>query len=149
MFVRDGVSYEFHHMGIPTSEIRANERYSAKFGMYTSDSDCQLARIQYHRYEDDSCLHPLIRTVPHPAFKVDDLDLALENQTLLLGPYEPIDGFRVAIIVDGGMPVELIQTKLTDDEIWGCAQLGQQASLYQDTASKNLSKVCCASAIWR
>jgi len=37
---------------------------------------------------------------------------------VLLGPYEPIEGFRVAIIEDGGMPIELIQTLLTDDEIW-------------------------------
>jgi hypothetical protein len=37
---------------------------------------------------------------------------------LLLGPYEPIENFRVAIVEDHGQPIELIQTTLPDDEIW-------------------------------
>ena len=38
---------------------------------------------------------------------------------MLLGPYEPIPDFRVAIIEDGGCPIELVQTTLTDEELWG------------------------------
>ncbi|MBS7701458.1 hypothetical protein [Chelatococcus sp. YT9] len=49
---------------------------------------------------------------------------------MILGPYEPIDGFHVAIIDDGGVPVELIQTELRDDEIWSRARCGQ-GSLYR------------------
>jgi hypothetical protein len=44
---------------------------------------------------------------------------------LLLGPYEPIQDFRVAIVEDRkdhGQPIELIQTTLTDDEIWSRAK---------------------------
>jgi len=37
---------------------------------------------------------------------------------LLLGPYEPIENYRVAIIEDHGQPIVLVQTTLTDDEIW-------------------------------
>jgi hypothetical protein len=71
-----------------------------------------------------------MRTIPHSAFKVDDLDRAIDEQQVILGPYEPINGFRVAVIVDDGMPVELIQTALTDDVIWNRAVTGRQASLY-------------------
>jgi hypothetical protein len=46
---------------------------------------------------------------------------------LLLGPYEPILGFHVAVIDDGGNPIELIETSLTDDEIWKRAR--QQTDL--------------------
>jgi hypothetical protein len=130
MFMRQDVTYEFHHIGIPTRETRTGERYSPRYGMFTSDSDCKLARIQYHRFEADSPLHELMRTVPHAAFKVDDLDRAIEAQEVILGPYEPIDGFRVAVIVDGGMPIELIETALTDDVVWQRAATGTQASLY-------------------
>lgn len=124
MFVRNGIEYEFHHLGIPTVEPRSGERYSVKFGMYTSDSDCGIARIQWHRFTADSCLDPLVRSVPHAAFKVSDLERAIDGSRLLLGPYEPMEGFRVAIVEDGGMPVELIQTSLTDDEIWSRAKDG-------------------------
>ncbi len=118
MFKRDDVDYQFHHIGIPTTEVRECESYSTLFKMYTSDSECQLARTQFHRFEPGSSLHPLIQTLPHVAFKVSDLDRAVQGCRLLLGPYEPIRGFRVAIIEDGGHPVELVETELSDDELW-------------------------------
>ncbi|MBV8114618.1 MAG: hypothetical protein JO300_07750 [Silvibacterium sp.] len=128
MFTRNGVQYVFHHLGIPTPEIRPDERYNASFGMYTSDSSCGLMRVQWHRFEADSALDPLIRSVPHAAFKVSDLAIALEGHRLLLAPYEPIEGFRVAIIEDGGIPIEFIETSLNDDEIWKRARSQSSAA---------------------
>lgn len=113
--------YRYHHMGIPTTEVRPNEKYSAAFGMYTSDVDGDF-RIQYHRFEENSPLHPLIKTVPHVAIQVSVLNEAIEGYEVLLGPYEPISGYRVAIINDGGVPVELIETNLTPSELWGKAK---------------------------
>jgi hypothetical protein len=82
-------------------------------------------RVQWHRFEVGSPLHPLIRTVPHPAFKVSDLRAAIDGEEVLLGPYEPIDGYRVAIIRDGEVPIEFIETNLTDEEIWARAKAGR------------------------
>jgi hypothetical protein len=98
--------------------------------MYTSDSECGLARVQWHRFESESPLDVLIRSVPHPAFKVNDLDAAVAGHKLLIDPYEPIEGYRVAIIEDGGIPIELIETQLSDDEIWGRAARGARTSIY-------------------
>ncbi|CAL8478731.1 hypothetical protein [Caballeronia sp. S22] len=131
MFIRNGVTYEFHHMGIPTREPREGERYSAQFRMHTSDADCELTRVQYHRFEESSMLPELMRTVPHAAFKVSDLTKAIEGKLVLLGPYEPIDGFRVAVIRDGEAPVELIETTLTDEQIWDRVKSGTRASIYR------------------
>ena len=117
----NGVTGVFHHMGIPTRQAKPGERFSEAFGLHTSDGDCGSVRIQWHRFEPGSPLDPLIQTVPHVAFKVDDLDRAIQGYRLLLGPYEPIPHFRAAIIEDGGHPIELLQTTLTDDEIWGRA----------------------------
>jgi hypothetical protein len=120
----NGIECIFHHLGIPTTEPRPDERYSELLGMYTSDSDCRTLRIQWHRFASNSSLHPLIRTVPHVSLKVSDLDRAIAGFNLLLGPYEPIDGFRVAIIEDGGVPIEVIQTTLTDEELWARRESG-------------------------
>ena len=128
--MKDHVRYEFHHMGTPTNEHRPDEIFSAAAGMFTSDNPGKF-RVQWHRFAEDSPLHPLLRSVPHAAFKVTDLAEAIADEELLLGPYEPIDGYCVAIINDGGVPIELIQTDLTDDEIWGRAKSGQGA-LYRD-----------------
>jgi hypothetical protein len=105
-------------MGIPTTEAKPNERYSDRFAMYTSDSPCKTLRIQWHRFESHSSLHPLIRTVPHVALRVDDLDAAIAGYKVLLAPYEPIADFRVAIIEDGGCPIKVVQTSLDDAELW-------------------------------
>lgn len=130
MFERDGVTYEFHHLGIPTDQPREGERYSALYDLYTSDADSELLHVQYHRYGPASTLHALMRTLPHPAFKVSDLERAIHGKEVVLGPYEPIDDYRVAVIIDGGVPVELIQTGLSDEEIWGRARSGRQSTLY-------------------
>jgi hypothetical protein len=81
MFTRKGVQYEFHHLGVPTQEVKPNECYNARFGMYTGDSACSLVRIQWHRFDADSCLDPELQATPHPAFKVSDLSAALDAVT--------------------------------------------------------------------
>ncbi|WP_246871236.1 hypothetical protein [Pantoea ananatis] len=59
-----------------------------------------------------------------------DLLEAIRDEEVILGPYEPIDGFFVAMINDAGVPIELIQTELTDDEVWRKARSGE-GRLYQ------------------
>ncbi len=130
MFRVDGVTYQFHHLGIPTVEERPGERYSDIYAMHTSDDPCRLVRVQWHRFASESPLHPLLKQAPHPAFKVDDLDRAIAGKEVILGPYEPVPGYRVAAIVDGGIAVELIETTLSDDEIW--ARAGTGSLLYSD-----------------
>ena len=114
------VSYRYHHLGIPTTACRPGEHDSSTFRMDSSGGEDPAGfRIQYHRFEPGSSLHPLIQTVPHVAFKVDNLDAAIEGELLLLDPDEPFEGFKVAMIEDDGAPIELIETDLSEDEIWG------------------------------
>ena len=86
-------------------------------------------RVQWHRFEPESPLHPLLKSAPHPAFKVSDLERAIAGKTVILGPYEPMPEFRVAAIEDGGIAVELIETELSDQEIL-VAGGGEKRSLF-------------------
>ena len=86
----------------------------------------RISAIQWHRFDACSSLHPLIRAVPHVALKTNDLEGAIAGYNLLLAPYEPIPGFRVAIIEDGGCPIELVQTSLDDAELWKRADTGHR-----------------------
>ncbi len=106
-------------MGIPTKTPKPNERYSSTFKMYTSDGQDKNFRIQWHRYEEGCPLHPLLQTVPHIAFKVDSIDDAIKDKTILLAPYYPFAGFRVAVVEIDGAPIEFIETSLSEEEIWG------------------------------
>lgn len=128
---RNNVEYELHHIGIPTDQIRPGERYASSVGMFTTDDFSGPLPIHWHRFEADSPLHPLLRMQPHVAYKVSNLAAATENYTVILGPYEPIDDYRVAVIDNFGVPVELIETTLPDDIIWHRAATGQKAGIYR------------------
>lgn len=127
--MKANVQYEFHHFGIPLQDGDTTGKFSARAGMYTTDNPGKF-RVQWHRFTDDSPLHPLLKTVPHVAFKVSSLAEAIEGETVILGPYEPIDDYRVAVIDDCGVPVELIETTLSDEELWARAASGQ-GNLYR------------------
>jgi hypothetical protein len=120
------VRYEYHHMGIPTDQVRPGERYSSTFKMYTSGGENSEFRVQYHRFEEDSPLHPVLKTRPHVAFKVDSIDEAIQGKEVALEPYFPFEGFRVAVIIDAesGAPIEFIETALSEEEIWGEQKVG-------------------------
>jgi hypothetical protein len=65
--------------------------------------------IQWMRFDADCPLPPVIQSVPHVAFEVDDLATALEGKEILVAPNCPSSGVRVAMIIDDGAPVELLQ----------------------------------------
>jgi hypothetical protein len=102
------LGWRYHHMGVPTTVARSDERYLAEFKMYVSGFNSSPFGIEWMRFEADCPLPELIKTIPHVAFEVDDLDLALQGHEILYAPGSPSDGVRAAMIVHNGAPVELI-----------------------------------------
>ncbi len=101
--------WRYHHTGIPTVERRPGEHHIAHLKVYVSGFAESPYGIEWMRFEADCPLSELVRTVPHVAFEVDDLDAALEGKTLLAAPSSPSKGVRVAMIVDDGCPIELME----------------------------------------
>ncbi len=100
--------WRYHHLGIPTNVPRADETYLEQFGLYVSGFPTSPYGIEWMRFEASSSLHPLIKSLPHVAFEVDDLDSALRGQQVIAPPGSPSDGVRAAMILVDGAPVELI-----------------------------------------
>jgi hypothetical protein len=100
--------WRFHHVGIPTEAVHPGERHLPRFGMHVSGFPCSSYGIEWMRFDADSPLPELIRTVAHVAFEVDDIDAALAGKEILWPPGAPSDGVRSAMIVDNGVPIELI-----------------------------------------
>jgi hypothetical protein len=101
--------WRYHHIGIPTNVRRPGEYYLEKFKMYVSAFETSPCGIQWMRFEADSPVHALIQSVPHVAFEVDDLQAALEGKEILTAPNSPSEGVTVAMILDSGAPVELLE----------------------------------------
>jgi hypothetical protein len=101
--------WRYHHVGIPTDVPRPDEQYLERFKMYVSAFETSPCGIQWMRFEPDSPVHALIKSVPHVAFEVDDLQAALEGKEILTAPNSPSEGVMVAMILDSGAPVELLE----------------------------------------
>jgi len=101
--------WKYHHLGVPTAVAREGERYIKAFKMYVSGFESSPYGIEWMRFEAGSPIPEIIRTVPHLAFEVDDLEQALQGKEILTPPNSPSDGVVVAMILHNGAPIELIQ----------------------------------------
>jgi hypothetical protein len=102
---------EYHHLGIPTQTPRENETYLEDYKVYVSGYEESPYGVEWMRFEPDSPLPDLVKSVPHVAFKVDDLEAELEGKDVLIEPNSPSQGVRVAFIVHNGAPVEFLRFK--------------------------------------
>lgn len=100
---------KYHHMGIPTDIPKENETYLDKYKMYVSGYEKSPYGVEWMRFEPDSPLPEIVKTVPHVAFEVDDLDAAIQGKEVLIQPNSPSKGIVVAFIVDNGAPIEFIE----------------------------------------
>jgi hypothetical protein len=105
------LGWRFHHVGIPTNQIHQDDEYLAQFKLFKSGFSTNPYGIEWMRFEPDCPLHEIIKTIPHVAFEVDDMDEALEGQEIIFPPGAPSEGVRSAMIVYRGAPIELISFK--------------------------------------
>jgi len=111
--VIEKLRWRYHHIGIPTISPRFGERYIEHLKVHVEGFEKSPYGIEWMRFEPDGPIPELLRTVPHIAFEVDDLDGAIEGRTLIGGITSPSRGVRVAMIVDDGAPVELLEFSRT------------------------------------
>jgi hypothetical protein len=65
--------------------------------------------VQWMRFDPDAPYPEAVKTIPHVAFEVDDLARALVGQEILIPPNSPSAGVNVAMILDHGAPIELME----------------------------------------
>ncbi|MBP7866730.1 MAG: hypothetical protein KA419_12360 [Acidobacteria bacterium] len=102
---------KYHHIGIPTQTPQEGETHLERYGVFCTDHERNPFGIQWMRYEPHCGLPELVKTVPHLAFEVDDLEAALAGQEVIIAPNSPSEGVTVAFIVCDGAPVEFLQIR--------------------------------------
>lgn len=103
--------FKYHHIGIPTEIPRENETYLDEYKVHVSGYKESPYGVEWMRFEPDSPLPELVKTLPHVAFEVDDLEAAIRGKEVLIHPNSPSEGITVAFIVDNGAPIEFIQVE--------------------------------------
>lgn len=101
--------FRFNHMGVPSNEPMENETYLPQFDMWVAGYEKNDFNIERMRFEPESGMPELLKTVPHVAFEVDDLEEALRGREVIIQPNSPSEGVVVAFVVENGVPVELMQ----------------------------------------
>ena len=102
---------EFHHIGIPTQTQQPNEIHLAPSKLFITDATKSEHRVEWLRFEPGCPMPELLKTVAHVAYTVDSLDEALAGREVIVTPFVPMEGLRVAFINDGGAPVEFLEFK--------------------------------------
>jgi hypothetical protein len=103
------LGWRYHHLGIPHTEPRAAERHIEHLGIHVCGFETSPYGIEWIRFDPQCAVPDIVRTVPHVAFAVDDLDGALKGKQILIAPNAPSSGVRVAFILDDGAPIELLE----------------------------------------
>ena len=107
--MRRGIEMKYHHIGIPTTEKRGDERYLAHLKMAVSGDPHDPFGIEWMRFDADAPYPDLVKTVPHIAFEVKDLRAAIRGKKIIIPPNSPSSGVQVAFIEHNGAPVEFLQ----------------------------------------
>jgi hypothetical protein len=109
------LGWRYHHLGIPTKEIHPGEVYVKHLKIHVAGFSTSPFGIEWMRFDDDCGFSEIIKTIPHVAFEVDDLDKELRENDfeVICQPGIPSDGVRAAMILHNGAPVELIEFRRT------------------------------------
>ena len=105
----------YHHIGIPTTDSKPRERYLEQFKTFISGYETSEYGVEWMRFEPGAPVPELVRTVPHVAFAVDDLQAEIEGKELLIPPNSPSSGVTVAFIVENGVPIEFLEFRSHGD----------------------------------
>jgi len=100
---------KFHHLGIPTKNKLRDEEHLKDLKVFVSGFGRSPYDVEWNRFEDDAPYPDLVKTVPHVAFEVDDLEEELKGKNVIIKPNSPSPGVVVAFIEDNGAPIEFLQ----------------------------------------
>jgi hypothetical protein len=110
---------KFDHVGIVTPQDMPGARFDEGGRSWITNPRVHPAHVEWIRFEPDSPVQGPLRTQAHVAYRVDDLDVALEECEVIYPPYEVGDGFmRAAFVLIDGAVVELVQYRDPNEEGW-------------------------------
>ena len=109
----------FDHVGVVTSEKKPGERWVEATRVWVTSPRDHPYNIEFLRFESDSPVTGPIRTGPHVAYRVTNVERAIQGHQVLLAPFDVGNGFMtVAFVVVDGAVVEFMQYANPDETGW-------------------------------
>ena len=115
-FARSG----FDHIGLVTDDVKPGESWVEATRVWVTSPREHPYHVEWLRFEPDSPVTGPLRTDPHVAYRVDDLEAAMEGHNIVLGPFDAAGtGFCLVSFADvGGALVEFMQYRDPNEEGW-------------------------------
>jgi len=105
-------SYRYHSFWIPRSVAHDKDVRLDEAKMYVNNQPNPFG-VGWVRYDADAPYDPIIRSLPHIALSVDDVERAVAGREILIPPKQTQPGLRIAFVQCGGLPVEFVEVDPT------------------------------------
>ncbi len=111
---------KFDHIGIVTTQKQPRESWVEATRVWVTSPRDHQYNVEFLRFEPDTPVTGPLRTEPHVAYRVDDLERSIEGHEIVLEPFDASGtGFvRVAFVHVDGALIELMQYADPDEEGW-------------------------------
>jgi hypothetical protein len=112
----------FDHIGIPTREVQPGESWVAFSEVWVTNPRAHPQRIEFIRPKNPPQIDPgnvalwKLWNWPHVAYRVDNLQEALQGEELVFGPFDPGGFGQVVFLHKDGIIVEYLE--YTDLDTW-------------------------------
>src|SRR5262245_34329154 len=90
---------EFSHVGLITTEPKPGEVFVPATRVWITNFIDHPYRIEWLRFEPDSPVTGPVRTEPHVAYRVPSIETAARGLQMLIEPFVPMPGLRVAFFL--------------------------------------------------
>jgi len=109
----------FDHIGIPTTETKDGAVWLESDRVWVTNPRDHPLNIEWVRYAPNSPMHPRLQESFHLAYRVADLEHALEGSAVIVPPLDLGMGFAtIAFVEIDGVVVDLMQYRDPDEKGW-------------------------------
>jgi len=109
----------FDHVGLITEEQKDGESWVEATRVWVTSPRAHPFHVEWLRFEPDTPVTGPLRTEPHVAYRVADVNAAVVGHDVLAEPFEVGDGFAtVAFVQIDGAVVEFMQYANPTEEGW-------------------------------
>ena len=106
---------EFDHVGVATDDKQPNEMWVEQTRVWVTNPQDHPYKVEYLRYEPDSPVTGPLRNQPHMAFQVSNLEEAVGDSPVLLGPFNANEFVQVVFVLKDGAVFEYMESKVGKD----------------------------------
>lgn len=109
----------FDHVGVVTTERKPGERWVEATRVWVTSPRDHPYNIEFLRFEPDSPVSGPLRTEPHVAYRVTNIEEAIRGYDVVLAPFDVGHGFMmVAFVAVEGALVEFMRYANPDETGW-------------------------------